>query len=72
MLGNGHERDVLAIAVAARAAEDDDALLDEGVREGRVLLPALLAPAPGVVPTRAARELDEVVVGQAMGYPGSG
>jgi MFS family permease len=59
-----HQEEVLAVVLAHRAAEYDDALLDERVHEGRMFVPAGLLPRrAGTVPGRSLRARDQVVVG---------
>src|SRR5258708_6148977 len=64
------EQVVVTVALAHRAAEDDEALVRERIHERRVFVPSgLLAPALRVIPDGPVRALDQVVVGGAAAGP---
>src|SRR5216684_122145 len=64
------EQVVVTVALAHRAAENDEALVRERIHERRVFVPSgLLAPAPRVIPGGPVRALDPVVVGGAAPGP---
>ena len=59
-----HQQHVVAVALADRAAEHDDAVRHQGVHERRVLVPAGLgAPRPRRIPLGPAHDRDQEVVG---------
>src|SRR5713226_3725667 len=57
---------VVTVTLADGAAENDEALLRERIRERRVFVPfGLLAPTPRVIPDGPVRAVDQVVIGGA-------